>query len=109
MTRSFSFFLLAAALGIASAGCARDCEDICEDTKDCVGADESIDCAASCEDRRELNEKAGCEDQYDAYLNCTSESDDVCTAGDSCESEANKWNACLVDYCTKEDNRGKCE
>ena len=109
MTRSFSFFLFAAALGLATVGCARDCEDICEDTKDCVGADKSIDCAASCDDARELNEAAGCEDQYDSYLNCTSEAEDVCTVGDSCESEANKWNACLVDFCSQDDRPKECK
>jgi hypothetical protein len=109
MTRSFSLILLAAALGLASVGCTRDCEDNCEDTKDCVGADKSIDCAANCEEARELNEDAGCEDEYDSYLNCTNQTDDICTAGDSCESEANKWNDCLVKYCSDPENTEKCQ
>jgi hypothetical protein len=108
MTRSVPSFLLVAALALGT-GCARDCEDLCEDTKECVGADKSIDCPKNCDEVRELNEDAGCEDAYDEYLNCTSDSQDVCTVGDSCETEANKWNRCLVEYCSKEENLGKCE
>ena len=102
--RSLLFTL---AFALVGTGCSQDCEGLCEDTKDCKGADKNIDCAAHCEKQKKLNEKAGCEDQYDKYLNCTSGAEDVCRVGDACESETNALSRCLVDYCV--DHVDECQ
>jgi len=107
MTRTLAPLLFAALLGLFGIGCTRDCEDSCEDRKECVGADKSIDCAHWCEDNQNLNEKAGCEDLYDKYLSCTNDLDDICTVGDGCEPEMNKWSDCVTNYC--KDHAAECE
>ena len=106
-TRSISPLLLAVVLACLGIGCSRDCEDYCEDEKDCDTGDKSIDCATNCENTKELNEDARCEDQYDDFLNCKSNADDICRVGDTCEAEANRWNDCLVAYCM--DDPVKCQ
>jgi hypothetical protein len=102
-TRSISTFLLAALLACFAIGCSRDCEDYCEDEKDCDTGDKSIDCATNCDDAKKLNELASCEDQYADLLNCKSNTDDICRVGDTCEAEANRWQSCLVKYCNDPD------
>jgi len=97
--RSISPFLFAALLALLGIGCNRDCEDICEDIKDCDNGDKSIDCATNCESTKKLNELAGCEDQYEELLNCEGNTDDICRVGDSCEAQQNKWSTCRTAYC----------
>ena len=93
--------LLAASLAFSALGCRWDCTTLCENTKECKGADKSTDCDKACEHTEQLNEDAQCEDQYNEYLNCSSNVADICRVGDACESEAIKWTDCLTKHCQK--------
>jgi hypothetical protein len=80
-------------VGAFTAGCGADCESLCEDAQGCEGALDA-DCATSCEKTEEAIEEAGCEDQFDDYLDCASDLDDICDRGDVCASEAAAFFAC---------------
>jgi len=110
-TRSTSTapLLLAAALALAALGCRWDCESLCENTKECKGADKSKDCTKSCEHTDQLNEDAECEDDYNEYLNCSSNVADICRVGDGCEPEAIKWTDCLAKFCRNPEPANACD
>jgi len=80
-------------IGAFTVGCGADCESLCEDGQECEGAPE-VDCAKSCEETEKAVEAAGCEDQYDDYLSCASDVDDICAPGDACATEAAAFLTC---------------
>ena len=82
------------AMALFAVGCGPDCESQCEDANECEGPDN--DCAKDCEELEKAIEKAGCEDQYDDYLSCVSDLDDVCKASASdCKSENDAFGKCM--------------
>lgn len=101
-------FALMAASGMMLTGCGgASCEDLCEDSKSCTGADQSKDCAASCSKADSLNDASNCGSQYDDLVSCQGGADDVCST-DTCKSEAAAYVACTLDYCTKNANAPEC-
>jgi len=82
-----------------AAGCGHDCVALCEETNGCEGVTMKVDCAANCENWEALNEPASCEDQFDDYLTCIENQDDMCKEGEQCESKINDYNDCLRGYC----------
>jgi hypothetical protein len=95
------------AMALFAAGCGADCEGLCEDGKECEGADEDFDCEGFCEKQEKLAEDAGCEDEYDETISCAGDQDDVCERDeDTCSSESEKYGDCLTDYCM--DNQEQC-
>jgi len=100
-TRSVPRLASMVVLAFLVAGCGADCVSLCEDRKECEGADRDQDCADHCEEVVSLVEKASCEDQYDELLSCESEQDDICRSDENaCTTESNEYSACLAEYCT---------
>ncbi|HEX6275036.1 MAG TPA: hypothetical protein VFZ53_18465 [Polyangiaceae bacterium] len=84
------------AMALFAVGCGADCESLCEDGQECKDA-EKVDCAEECEKIEKAVEKAGCEDQYDDVLSCSSDQDDICKPDeDACESEAEAFAKCMA-------------
>jgi hypothetical protein len=87
-------------LAFFAIGCGVDCLSLCEDKKECEGADRDKDCAGECEQIESLVEKASCEDQYDDLLGCEGEQDDLCRADENaCDSETKAYADCITEYC----------
>src|SRR5262245_22382679 len=86
------------ALGLFAVGCGPDCESLCEDGKDCEGADKDTDCGKTCDDAKKDAEDAGCEDQYDDYISCLGDLDDICKYDPTkdCKSEAEAMAKCVA-------------
>ncbi|WP_050429966.1 hypothetical protein [Chondromyces crocatus] len=85
------------ALGLALAGCGPSVEDLCDDLLDeCDDAIPHGDCVANGESLERRAERAGCEDQFEAYLDCID--DELCAWATQCTREK----AALV-TCTGED------
>jgi hypothetical protein len=76
----FGMFVAVVALGSSVVACGPDCAALCEDAKDCEGAEqaEGGDCEKSCEEAEKKAEAAGCESQYEEALSCRDDQDDVC-------------------------------
>jgi hypothetical protein len=79
-------------------GCGHDCVALCEEGNSCPGAIK-VDCANSCQTWESLNEPASCEDQYDDYLTCIENQDDMCKEGEQCNSKIADYADCLAGYC----------
>ena len=88
------------AMALFAAGCGDDCEGLCEDSKECEGADKDFDCAGFCEKQEKLAADSGCEDQYDETVSCIGDQDDICKVEeDACKSEDDAYSKCLEKYC----------
>jgi hypothetical protein len=86
------------AMALFAVGCGADCESLCEDGKECEGADKDTDCGKVCDEAQEEAEKAGCEDQYDDYISCLGDQDDICKIDeDSCKSETEALFKCAAE------------
>jgi hypothetical protein len=95
------------AFALFAVGCGDDeatCESACEDAKDCEGADaedKAVDCGEVCGgDVKAQNEKIGCQDEYQAVIDCGTGLDDVCDDA-ACEDESSKYLSCVVTACTE--------
>jgi hypothetical protein len=85
------------AMALFAVGCGADCESLCEDAKECDGAEQDVDCAKSCEDAQKAAEDAGCEDEYDDVVSCAGDQDDICKPdADACKSESEAFGKCLA-------------
>src|SRR5687768_18206968 len=70
-------FMLA---GLATA-CGDDCVSSCEDGKECADAtaeQKAMDCDKVCEEGEKDAETVGCEDEYDDFVSCYADVDDIC-------------------------------
>ena len=86
------------ATALFAVGCGPDCESLCEDAKECKGADKDADCGKQCDEAQKDAEKLGCEDEYDDVVSCIGDQDDICKIDeDACKSE----NAALAKCATK--------
>jgi len=97
---------LALLTGALAAGCAPDCDDLCEDALECAGATEAEaeaeedGCTRQCQDAVAQAEVTGCEDRYEDYFDCAAYAEDVCTAASACDAEASAWSSCVAAYCS---------
>ena len=87
------------AMALFAVGCGDDCVSLCEDAKECEDATDEQkdeDCDKSCEDAQKEAEDAGCEDQYDDFVSCASDVDDICNPDEeACAAEGLKYFACV--------------
>jgi hypothetical protein len=84
------------AMALFAVGCGPDCEGMCEERNECDGAMKQ-DCEKVCEDGEKEAEKAGCEDQYDDYLSCLDDQDDLCKMTEStCSKEFDALGKCAA-------------
>ena len=84
------------AMALFAVGCGADCESVCEDAKECDGADEDADCGKLCEEGQKAAEKAGCEEEWDDFWSCVG-GEDVCEPEDyakACEAESKAMSKC---------------
>ena len=89
---------------LLATGCGQDCEEICEERKQCRGAQSDIDCAGQCEQLEELVADADCTEQYDALNDCVASQDDICDEDpESCESQSRAYTDCMADHCRDHD------
>jgi len=101
----------------AMVGCTYDCEDLCEDMRDCPGVDNSdYDCAEGCGQMEELADAADCSGDFDDYIDCIG-GGDVCTmyedvenpAEMECYSEAMSYGVCIMVYCDVDPAPSECD
>ena len=97
-------------LTLGLAGCGYSCEDLCEDSAECDGSTTNPDdCDPLCEVQERINEDFGCEDEFDVFLECAGEVEDVCDEDeDACSSEAEDYVECMLDYCLDHPNNDDC-
>ena len=87
----------------ATTGCGgtASCADICEkgNERSCGGDFDDPDCAQACEEAGEEYEAAGCGAEWDAYLECASDSlASSCDPKTACAEEADAlFEVCLED------------
>ena len=79
--------------GGLSSGSGSDCESLCEDSKDCPGTDPNLDCAMTCANNEQTVADAGCTAEYEAYLDCAADLEDVCASG-GCDDEGSALISC---------------
>jgi len=84
------------AMALFAVGCGADCESLCEDAKECDGADKDVDCGKQCDEAEKAAE--GCEDEYDDYVSCVGDLDDICKFDptEDCKSETEAFGKCLA-------------
>jgi hypothetical protein len=103
-------------------GCQPDCRLVCEriEEADCEGGADVPDCERQCKHEQDLVTNAECQDDYDAYLLCVDELEDmcdlvpVCEVGEpcrnpKCDSEFDDLVDCLQDYCIEHPRNNECE
>ena len=99
MTSTTTFGTLALALLLSGCG-GPDCAALCEDAKKCANAPEDVkkapSCEKYCEDQEKLAEGAGCESQYEAFLDCEDDADDICKSEETCKAEFEALGACII-------------
>jgi hypothetical protein len=94
-------------------GCKSDCEKVCDDLKNCAGADastKSTDCSKSCDEADKQADKEGCKSQQDDLLSCVADND-ICTATSltKCASQASAYDTCYTKYCTAHPDDADCD
>ena len=102
--------VVAVAMGLFGYGCGgMTCEEICEAGQECDGA-EPADCADSCADLEELNDKADCGTQFDAMLTCVSDhEDEICSEeSEICMAESGAYMGCVLGYCMGHESDPVC-
>lgn len=80
----------------ASAGCGSDCETVCEESRECPGADdffEGVDCGDLCDLAEDFADAQGCLEEFEELNACGAAADDVCTSTD-CQAEAQAYSEC---------------
>lgn len=102
-----SFLSLVVGVSFLSlAACGQDLQGVCEEAQ-AEGCTQIEDCAKSVELGSALAEAAGCVAEYDAYADCATGVDDVCTIDDTCELNTVAFALCAQTYCL--DNLEECE
>ena len=110
--RSAFSLWVAAMVGLGGCGTqGSDCEELCEDSKDCeaLGAGETLDCEDECEESAALAAKSGCSAQTDAAIECVADNfEQVCehARATECDPEMEALIACVTDFC--EANPAEC-
>lgn len=108
--RNFLFASLIALAAPMMVGCGTSCEDLCDEGKDEDCDDFNFgECVDTCTNAEELNEKAKCEDDFDDYVSCINDEDDICDAGPGCVDEFEDYIDCISDYCVEHPDNDNCE
>lgn len=116
-----STFVLVSTIVYAS-GCGTDCRMLCEkqEEADCFGADDAVDCERYCKHQTDLVINADCQEDWDAYILCLDEIDDICDANPvcspddedcddpKCDNELDEVGDCILDYCEDNPRNNEC-
>ena len=116
-----SFALLAALFYVP--GCGPDCRLLCEEQEeaDCAGATSDVpDCERYCKHQLDLVTNADCQDDWDAYMICVDELENICDAyqepctdpndcdDPKCDNELEELLECYQDYCEEHPRNNEC-
>lgn len=79
-------------------GCSQDLLAVCEEAQaeNCTNIE---NCSQSVDLGTALADKAGCTSQFDAYSDCATSTDDVCTIEATCSAQVNAFAECVLPYC----------
>ena len=104
--KKFTLTMTAAVLFLAS-GCGTDCESLCDEIveQNCSSTTpiKINNCSEYCDSVDEINERAGCESQFDDSLSCSDDNFDALCAdpnAGTCTSESAAYIDCFTAYCT---------
>jgi hypothetical protein len=83
-----------------------DCSDVCDRASTCPDAD-PVACQDGCTELNTLVSSGVCAAQIEAVYECGGTTSDIC--GETvCETEANAFGNCLIDYCTSNTSAPIC-
>ena len=117
-----SFALLAALFYVP--GCGPDCRLLCEEQEeaDCAGATSDVpDCERMCKHQLDVVTNADCQGDWDAYIICVDELENICDAylepctdpndcdDPKCDNELEELQECLSEYCAENPRNNECE
>ncbi|MBK8172009.1 MAG: hypothetical protein IPK60_16915 [Sandaracinaceae bacterium] len=96
-------------IALTSVGCGgADCESLCEESNECAGATPQ-DCGTQCAESAALEAASGCSSQADAFTECVSDNDAVCTVLSSpCSAQAAAYVSCTQAYCSANPTAPEC-
>jgi len=135
MRHLIRFIVVLGSLG--QAGCASDCQSLCKEwiEEDCCDKNElecadtePEDCEFICAQQERLAEKAGCEEELDAYNECEASLEDICDSsstctgtcdelggnceyecsGGECDSEIEQFSECTYEHCSENTDDPAC-
>lgn len=96
-------------IGAVAQGCGgSDCVSLCQESEDRDCKTLRGDCTNVCNAGENLAEKADCDEQRVAYLDCVAE-DDVCSADARCQSRLRSFFDCATPYCLANQSDGDCQ
>lgn len=100
-----TYFGLVSFFALSLAACGQDIQAVCEEAQeqDCTSV---TNCEKAVELGTALAEASTCETEYDAYVECATGVDDVCTIDAGCASKTNAFAECVAPYCV--DNADEC-
>jgi hypothetical protein len=117
-----TFALVGAVLYVS--GCSPDCRLLCEEQEeaDCFAdPDDEVDCERYCKHTQDLVTNADCQVDWDVYVLCLDDIEDVCDAypepclpdedcdDPKCDNEAEELGECIAEYCTEHPRNNECE
>lgn len=107
---NFNKLLIVPFLAFAVTACGNDCKSTCEDANDCAGRTTKANCDDQCDKADQLADDSDCGDQYDDYMSCLADQDDICKiTATTCSSEATALGACVLPYCMKSEHTAQCQ
>ena len=89
-------------------GCGNPCVSLCEDAKECPGADVSANCEQLCETQKEGAQSLDCLSQYEDAIDCQTGYDDVCAPDDACEEDIATFASCIAQACAADPDNEFC-
>jgi hypothetical protein len=108
---------------LALFGCGPDCRLMCEEVEkaDCyANANDAPDCERECKHIQDWVTNAECQPEYDTYLLCLDDLDNICDAyaeacvdgedcdDPKCDNELEALQECLAEYCAEHPRNNEC-
>ena len=119
-----TFALLSTLLCVPGCDPQDECRSMCEkqEEADCdTGLPDAIDCERYCKHQLDLVTNADCQSDWDAYMLCIDELENVCDAypdpckpddddcdDPKCDNEFEELEECIVDYCCDNPRNNEC-
>lgn len=108
MTKSYLLplaLVMPMALVSCSGGFSSSCSEYCDELDECSGlSDEDLaECKNDCSDLENDVEKADCESQATAYLDCINDLD-CDDESDDCDDKLDDYSDCVSSYCNDSDS-----
>lgn len=98
LVRSSTLGICLLGMGLLGIGCGRDALATCEEAQE-----QKCTSIKSCSDAVNLGgtlaTNAKCDAQFDAYTECATDQEDVCTIDANCKSKVDAFATCVQPYC----------